>query len=259
MYKMKISIIGAGNMGASIACGLVKEKALEIMVANPTKGKLENLKRAHSEVAITTDNRKAAEWADVIIIAVKPWVVHTVISEIKLCLHTGKQLVSVAAGVSMKEIFSWLDNVCLPVFRVIPNTALSVGDSMTFIANKNAKEQELEVIVSLFAKMGKVMCVDEKEIPACMALASCGIAYAMRYARANMEGAIELGVKPAQALEIIEQTMIGAARLLEKSGNHPEAEIDKVTTPGGLTIKGINALEENGFTTAVVKALRASV
>ena len=74
-----------------------------------------------------------------------------------------------------------------------------------------------------------------------------------------MEGAIELGLKPTKALEIIEQTIVGAAKLLEKSGNHPEAEIDKVTTPGGLTIKGLNALEENGFTTAVIKALKASV
>ena len=256
---MKISIIGAGNMGVAIAQGLVKKKTLELMVSNPTKEKLEALKRVHPEIAITTDNKDAAKWGEIVILAVKPWVVHTVVSEIKSCMQTGKQLVSVAAGISTEEILSWLDGICLPIYSVIPNTALSVGESMTFIANENAEEQELENVVSLFGEMGKVMLVDEKEIPACMALASCGIAYAMRYARANMEGAIELGIKPAKALEIIEQTMVGAAKLLEKSGNHPEAEIDKVTTPGGLTIKGINALEENGFTTAVVKALRASV
>ncbi len=256
---MKISIIGAGNIGSAIALGLVKEKTLELMVSNPTEGKLEALKQVHPEISITTDNNEAAKWGEIVILAVKPWVMHTVVSEIKPSLQSGKQLVSVAAGISAKEILSWLDGVCLPVCCVIPNTALSVGESITFMASENAEKQELGMIVSLFGKMGKVMLVDEKEIPACIALASCGIAYAMRYARANMEGAIELGIKPAKALEIIEQTMIGAAKLLEKSGNHPEAEIDKVTTPGGLTIKGINALEENGFTTAVIKALRASV
>lgn len=256
---MKISIIGAGNMGAAIAQRLAKEDTLELMVSNPTKEKLEALKLVCPEIAITTDNKEAAKWGEIVILAVKPWVVRTVVLEITLSLQTGKQLVSVAAGISGEDILSWLDGVCLPVYCVIPNTALSVGESMTFIANGNAEKKELEMVVSLFEKMGKVMLVEEKEIPACMALASCGIAYAMRYARANMEGAIELGIKPAKALEIIEQTMVGAAKLLEKSDNHPEAEIDKVTTPGGLTIKGINALEEYGFTTAVVKALRASV
>ena len=246
-------------MGTAIAQGLAMEDALELMVSNPTKRKPETLKQNNPQISITTDNREAAKWGEIVILAVKPWVMHTVVSEIKPSLLPGKQLVSVAAGISSEEILSWLDGVCLPVYSVIPNTALSVGESMTFIANENAEEQELKKIVSLFEKMGKVMLVEEKEIPACMALASCGIAYAMRYARANMEGAIELGIKPGKALEIIEQTMIGAAKLLEKSGNHPEAEIDKVTTPGGLTIKGINALEEHGFTTAVIKALKASV
>ena len=157
------------------------------------------------------------------------------------------------------EILSWLGGISMPVYYLIPNTAISISRSMTFVAPCNANEGQVETIVSLFGKLGKVMLVEEKEIPACMALASCGIAYAMRYARANMEGAIEMGIKPAKALEIIEQTMTGAAELLATTGNHPEAEIDKVTTPGGLTIKGINTLEEFGFTTAVIKALKASV
>ena len=253
---MRISIIGAGNMGMAIACGLAKDKNIELKVSNPTKGKLETLKRILPDVSVTTDNCEAATWGDIIILAVKPWVMQTVVSEIKTCLNSDKQLVSIAAGIGTEKILSWLDDTCMPVYYVIPNTAISIGESMTFIAHSNAEESELAEVVSLFGKMGRVMLVEEKEIPACMALVSCGIAYAMRYVRANMEGAIELGLKPAKALEIIEQTIVGAAKLLEKSGNHPEAE---VTTPGGLTIKGLNALEENGFTTAVIKALKASV
>jgi len=92
-----------------------------------------------------------------------------------------------------------------------------------------------------------------------MALASCGIAYVMRYIRAASEGGVELGMYASDAKKIVMQTMLGAVKLLESTGNHPEAEIDKVTTPGGITIRGLNAMEANGFTTAVIEGLKASV
>lgn len=247
-------------MGVAIAGGLAGDKSLKLMVSNPTKGKLETLKQAHPEISVTTSNCEAARWADIVILAVKPWIMQTVVTEIKACLDADRQqLVSIAAGVGTAKILSWLGGMCIPVYYLIPNTAISISKSMTFVAPCNAGERQVAVVMSVFGKLGKTMLVEENEIPVCMALASCGIAYAMRYARANMEGAIEMGIKPAKALEIIEQTMVGAAELLAATGNHPEAEIDKVTTPGGLTIKGINTLEENGFTTAVVKALKASV
>lgn len=247
-------------MGSAIACGLAGKENLKLMVSNPTTGKLDALKDKCPGIEVTTDNCAAAKWGDIVILAVKPWIMQTVVEEIKSSLSPDRQqLVSIAAGIGTAKLSEWLGAAGMPVYYVIPNTAISIGRSMTFVALGNATSEQLDSVMRIFGEMGKVMLVEEKEIPACMALASCGIAYAMRYARANMEGAVELGIKPAKALEIIEQTMIGAAELLQSTGNHPEVEIDKVTTPGGLTIRGVNALEENGFTTAVIKALKASV
>lgn len=257
---MKISIIGAGNMGSAIVYGLAKDKHLELMVSNPTKKKLEAIKGRYPQIETTSSNPDAAKWADIVILAVKPWIVQTVLKEILPVLDAERQqLVSIAAGITTSKISALLMGLSIPTYYVIPNTAISINESMTFISSSNAYSTQIDVVKSLFEKLGKVMIVDEAEIPACMALASCGIAYAMRYIRANTEGAVELGLKPNMAVEIMEQTLIGAAKLLESTGGHPEAEIDRVTTPGGLTIKGVNTLEENGFSSAIIKALKASV
>lgn len=256
---MKVSIIGAGNMGGAMARGLAKCKGYEIMLSNPTRSKLDAISCECKEIRTTTNNVEAARWGDLLILAVKPKMMQTVVTEIRSAINGEKQIVSIAAGVSTERISSWLGRPDVPVYCVIPNTAISIRQSMTFVAPGHADNLKVEVVASTFEKLGKVMIVDEHDIPACMALASCGIAYAMRYARANMEGAIELGLKPEKALEIIEQTMVGAARLLEASNAHPEYEIDKVATPSGFTIKGLNTLERNGFSAAVIEALKASV
>ena len=247
-------------MGAAIAGGLSSASDIALTVSNPSTSKLDALKTVHPAVNVTTDNREAAKWGDVVVLAVKPWLMQQVVEEIKPVLQPDRQqLVSIAAGIDTAQINAWLDEITMPVYYIIPNTAIRIGCSMTFVSPSNATESDVEKVVSVFGRLGKVMLVDEKQIPACMALASCGIAYAMRYVRANMLGAVELGLKPVVAQEIVGQTMIGAAQLLAAPDSHPETEIDKVTTPGGLTIKGVNTLEENGFTTAVIKALKASM
>lgn len=129
---------------------------------------------------------------------------------------------------------------------------------MTFITSAGATPEQAQEMSSIFEPLGMVMDVPEKQFEGCMALASCGIAYALRYVRAAMEGGIELGIPPLMGQTIVAQTIKGAAELLLQTGNHPEAEIDKVTTPGGITIKGLNAMEANGFTHAVIEGLKAS-
>lgn len=257
-------------MGAAMAGGWAKtangdNNDLEIMVSNPTEPKLMALKEKYPIIATTTDNCEAARWGDIVILAVKPWSVEFVIDDIKPYLNPDtQQIVSIAAGVGTERIRIWLEQYDdkdwhIPIHYVIPNTAISVGESMTFVASSEASDNQIDTIVKLFERLGKVMIMAENDFPAGIAIASCGIAYAMRYARANMEGAIGLGIKPAKALEIIVQTMLGTAKLLQTTGSHPEVEIDRVTTPGGLSIKGLFALEENGFTTAIIKALAASL
>jgi pyrroline-5-carboxylate reductase len=148
----------------------------------------------------------------------------------------------------------------IPTFLVIPNIAIAQLQSMTFIVPALAAEtQHTEQVVALFNSMGHSLITDEQHLAAGTTLASCGIAYAMRYIRAAAEGGVELGFKADQAKQIVMQTMRGAVELLEASGLHPEAAIDLVTTPGGVTIKGLNEMEHAGFTSSVIKGLKAGV
>jgi pyrroline-5-carboxylate reductase len=144
------------------------------------------------------------------------------------------------------------------MFRVIPNTAIEVCEGMNFISVYNATPEQTDVVKSIFDKLGLSMLVEERLLDAGMALASCGIAYAFRYIRAAMEGALELGIPAKQAIEIELQTLKGAVALLKSNKTHPEVEIDKVTTPGGITIKGLNTMEAFGFSNAVIQGLRVS-
>ena len=145
------------------------------------------------------------------------------------------------------------------IFRLIPNTAISVGESMTFIShNKVATTEQIAAVVALFDTLGKASVIEERLMGAATALCSCGIAYAMRYVRAAMQGGVEMGIYPGESKDYVLQTLRGAVALLEATGNNPEVEIDKVTTPGGITIKGLNEMEANGFSNAVIKGLKAS-
>lgn len=260
---MKIAIIGAGAMGGAMADGFIKSGAVKpanISVANPTAQKLEHF--ALQGASVTTDNKTAAEGADIVIIAVKPWLVEQVVNELKPVLnYTRQTIITVAAGISGSQFTAWLkkDDAVPQTFIVIPNTAIAVLASMTFIVPVNATADTTTTIKALFDNVGQTMVTDERHLSAGMTLASCGIAYAMRYVRAAAEGGVELGFKADMAKDIVLQTMKGAVELLQANGNHPEAEIDKVCTPGGLTIRGLNEMEHAGFTSAVIRGLKAGV
>ncbi len=264
---MKIAILGAGNMGGALARGLARSGRIspsDLCVSNPSTPKLEALKAEFPSLHVTTDNAQAAGAADVVILAVKPWKVQEVLREIRPVLDYRRQVVASVAGGQGTDFLS----VCLvreegealpPVYSIIPNTAVSVGAGMTFLTSVRATAEQDAALVSLFAALGDALWVEEKQMAACTALSSCGIAYAMRYVHAAMQGGVELGLYPAQARRILLQTLQGAVELLRATEEHPEVEIDKVTTPGGLTIRGLNAMEEAGFTPAVIAGLRASL
>lgn len=245
-----------------MADGFIKSGAVkpaDISVANPTAQKLEHF--ALQGASVTTDNKTAAEGADIVIIAVKPWLVEQVVNELKPMLnYTRQTIITVAAGISGSQFTAWLkkDDAVPQTFIVIPNTAIAVLASMTFIVPVNATADTTTTIKALFDNVGQTMVTDERHLSAGMTLASCGIAYAMRYVRAAAEGGVELGFKADMAKDIVLQTMKGAVELLQANGNHPEAEIDKVCTPGGLTIRGLNEMEHAGFTSAVIRGLKAA-
>lgn len=255
---MNVSIIGAGAMGGAIARGLVSGGLSPdaLTVSNPSPGRLAGL--AECGMRTTTDNREACRAGDIIVLAVKPWIVPEVVREIKDRIDYARQtLCVVAAGVSGSDLCSWLerDGRLPAMFLVMPNTAVAVGESMTFIVP--VEGADAVEVTRLFGLLGHVMVTEERLLPAATSLASCGIAYAMRYVRAATEGGVELGFKASAAQEIVVQTLRGAAALLSLPGAHPETEIDKVTTPGGLTIRGLNEMEHAGFTSAVIRGLKA--
>lgn len=263
---MKIAIIGCGNMGGAIAEGIAGSKIaanVKIAVSNPSGGKLESIKNKYPDIVTTNSNVEVVAGADLIILAVKPWKIEGVINEIKDAIDYSYQSVaSVAAGISLADLGKMLrkeDGSVPTIYRILPNTAVSVCESMTFITSENSYKEESEKVLAIFKELGDAMLITESQMDGCMALASCGIAYIMRYIRAATEGGVELGLYPRDAQKIVMQTMIGAVKLLEANGSHPESEIDKVTTPGGYTIRGLNAMEEAGFTTAVIKGLKACV
>lgn len=249
-------------MGGAMADGFIKSGAVkpaDISVANPTAQKLEHF--ALQGASVTTDNKTAAEGADIVVIAVKPWLVEQVVNELKPVLnYTRQTIITVAAGIGGNQFTAWLnkDDVVPQTFIVIPNTAIAVLASMTFIVPVNATADTTAIVKALFDNVGQTMVTDERHLSAGMTLASCGIAYAMRYVRAAAEGGVELGFKADMAKDIVLQTMKGAVELLQANGNHPEAEIDKVCTPGGLTIRGLNEMEHAGFTSAVIRGLKAA-
>jgi pyrroline-5-carboxylate reductase len=266
---MRITLIGTGNIGSAIARGLAQGtivKASDITCTDRSEASLEKIKTFNSAFHVSTDNVEASRKADIIIIAVKPWMVERVIDEIKGVLDYDRQIiVSIAAGVTFEQLMTYLANysgfdlMTTPtLFRVIPNTAIEVLSSMTFVSALNASDEQSALILRIFNELGNAMLVEERLMMAGTALASSGIAFALRYIRAAIEGGVELGFYPQEAQEIVVHTVKGAVDLLLTNKSNPEMEIDKVTTPGGITIKGLNEMELSGFTSAVIRGLKAS-
>ena len=266
---MRISIIGSGNIGGAIARGLAKGtmfKASDITCTAQSDETLEKMRKIDPDFILTHDNVEAARNADIIIIAVKPWRVEMIIDEIKSVLDFEKQIiVSVAAGVTFDLLNTYLtkntDFDCLAtptIFRIMPNTAIEVMSSMTFVSARNASKEQTDLIIHIFNELGNAMLVEERLMGAGTALASSGIAFALLYIRAAIEGGVELGFYPKQAQEIVVHAVKGAVDLLLENKSNPAMEIDKVTTPGGITIKGLNEMELSGFTSSVIRGLKAS-
>ncbi len=257
---MKIVIIGAGNMGGSIARGLAKGSIIpagDITVSNPSQGKLDKLKAEFPALHVTNNNREAAKGADMIILAVKPWLIGSVLRE--LALEAKQILVSVAAGISFEQLAQNVTSKEMTMFRLIPNTAISEMQSMTLIASHNAKAEDEQLMLDIFNEMGLAMLLPEEKFAAATAMTSCGIAYALKYIQAAMQAGIELGIYPKDGMKMVAQSVKGAAELILNNDTHPSVEIDKVCTPGGITIKGLNELEHEGFTSAVIKAIKKSI
>jgi pyrroline-5-carboxylate reductase len=253
----KLAIIGAGNIGLAIARGLVKSgryKASQIIL---TRRKIHLLKREQKlGFIINQDNRQAVKEAKIIILAVEPQQIRDLLLEINSLLDTKRHiLISVVSGIAIAEIQQIIGKK-LAIVRAMPNTAIAISESMTCLASNDASA--LKQAKEIFASAGRTMIIDEEQMIPATALGACGVAFFLRAIRAASQGGIEIGFHPEEAIQIAAQTAKGAADLLLKSTKHPEGEIDRVTTPRGCTIAGLNRMEHEGFSSAMIRGIVTS-
>ena len=254
----KIAIIGGGNLGSAIAEGLIKSKFCKPTDITITKRNTATLKHlANKGVQVSSDNSKAIKNCELVILAIKPFQVSEILIGLKKELTAKHILVSVVTGVLMEEIETTIKKK-IPIFRAMPNTAVAIQQSMTCISYINATDVQINFVNELFSTLGKVAMINEKLMDAATVLGACGTAYAMRYIRANIQGGIEIGFDATTANLIVAQTVKGASELLLQNGTHPEQEIDKVTTPKGCTIAGLNEMEHQGFSSSLIKGIATS-
>jgi pyrroline-5-carboxylate reductase len=259
MKRNKVAIIGCGNIGLSMIQGLLKEKTVPAKNITATRRNISELAfLGESGIRTTTDNISAINVSSLIVISVKPYDIVSILGEIKDHLKPGKHiLISVTAGIPINRIRELTGNN-LPVFRAMPNISSSVGKSVTCICHDGAKAEEIDAVKNLFDNIGTTMTIDEDLMQSATILGACGIAYVLRFIRAMIQGGIQIGFDAATASAIVNQTVKGAAELLIERHQHPEFEIDKVTTPRGCTIVGLNEMEHNGFSSSLIKGIVAS-
>lgn len=255
----KIAIIGGGNLGASIADGLLLSEFSRPVELSITRRNIAALSRfAERGSRVHTDNRKAVKESEVIILAIKPYNYAEILAEIKDVLDPAKHIVvSVITGIWIEQLQQAIGKP-VPVIRAMPNTAIAIQQSMTCLAHAGASPSQMNYIQELFDQLGRTVIIDEKLMDAATVLGACGTAYAMRYIRANIQGGIEIGFDAETASLVAAQTVKGAADLLLQKGTHPEQEIDKVTTPKGCTIAGLNEMEHQGFSSSLIRGVMTS-
>jgi pyrroline-5-carboxylate reductase len=254
----KIAIIGGGNLGTAIAQGLVKSKmskASGIIITRRNLVKIDYLKKEGFQ--IKTDNIEAVENSSLVVLCVQPKQLAGLLAEIGVALSSNHILVSTITGITTEEIASHLQHK-LPIVRAMPNTAIAIGQSMTCLCSKDASSKQLDEIKRLFDGLGQTLVVEERLMKAATVLAASGIAFFMRYVRAATQGGIQMGFDSEEAQLIAAQTAKGAASLLLSRESHPEIEIDKVTTPEGCTIAGLNEMEHQGLSSALIKGIITS-
>jgi len=255
----RITILGAGNIGTAIAKGLVQSgrfSAKEIILTRRRTHLLEEMKQQGFDVQ--ADNVQAVRQSKIVIIAVEPQQINGLLKEVGQELVPGNHIViSIVTGVSIKQIAGQImDKVA--IIRAMPNTAIAVRESMTCLVSNGLNADAIAIAESIFETVGKTLWINEEDMTAATALGACGIAFFLRAIRAASQGGIEIGFHSKEALVIAAQTAKGAASLLLAAGNHPEQEIDKVTTPRGCTIAGLNQMEHEGFSSAMIRGITVS-
>ncbi|MDM7926608.1 MAG: pyrroline-5-carboxylate reductase [bacterium] len=259
--SFRIAVLGAGNIGTALARGLVRSGRFlpgQIALTRRNPRPLDGLRKEGFDVG--SDNVRAVANSDFIIVAVEPRQIKSLLQEVRPGLKPARHvLASVVSGVGLQDIAK-LTGGKTPVLRAMPNIAAAIGESITCVAyGKNRPRPETAAAVSrVFEAVGPVLEIDEEQMIAATVIGACGIAFFLRAIRAASQGGIEVGFHSQDALRIAAQTARGAATLLLQSQDHPESEIDRVTTPRGCTISGLNQMEHEGFSSAMIKGILTS-
>ncbi|MCC9135336.1 pyrroline-5-carboxylate reductase [Pontibacter silvestris] len=256
IHSKRIAVLGGGNMGALLAKGLVASGNYAPEHITVTRRNIRLLDALAKDGFHVTDNNKVAvASSEIIVITVLPQQLNKMLDTIKDDVDPEKHLiVSIVSGVSGHDITSRIGKE-VQVVRAMPNTAIAVRESMTCIATGNASKANMELVKQLFDTVGETIEIHEELITSATALCACGIAFFLRSIRAASQGGTEIGFHAAEALHMAAQTAKGAASLLLTQKTHPENEIDKVTSPKGCTIAGLNEMEHFGFSSALIKGI----
>ncbi len=256
--KTKIAIIGAGNLGTSLVKGLLnsgKYQPSDFILTRRDTSKLAAFKE--QGFTINSNNQEAILNANIIILAVLPQKIDTVLYEIAKTVTKEQLVISLVSGVKVNQIQEKLSSE-IPVLRAMPNTAIAIRESMTCIANNDQFKDRMEEVITLFELVGETIIINEEQMTSATALCACGIAFFLRAIRAASQGGNEIDFHASEALKMAAQTAKGAACLLIANQSHPEDEIDKVTSPKGCTIAGLNEMEHNGFSSSFIKGITVS-
>jgi len=254
-----IALIGGGNLGLAMTEGLLRSGQCTAQQLILSRRRVELLLPWQEKgLRVTNDNRAAVSDAQIVVLAVQPAQVEGVLVELKSMWQTHRPiLVSVVTGVPLIELADYCNNA-LPIVRAAPNTAVAIGQSATCVCYHNCNQNEISLIEKFWQMLGEVFVIPEELMSAATVIEACGVAYALRYIRAVSQGGIEIGFDAELAGRIAAQTVKGAADLLIQTGHHPEEEIDRVTTPKGCTIAGLNEMEHEGFSSSIIKGVLKS-
>jgi pyrroline-5-carboxylate reductase len=256
--ETKITILGAGNLGTSLVKGLVdsgKYKSTDFTLTRRNLVKLSSFKE--KGYTITSNNEEAVASANIIFLAVLPQKIDTVLESIKGKINKNQLVVSLVSGVKVSDIQNILGSE-IPIVRAMPNTAIAIKESMTCITTTDQWNKRIEEVKEVFELVGETVVINEEQMTSATALCACGIAFFLRAIRAASQGGNEIDFHSNEALKMAAQTAKGAASLLIANNSHPEDEIDKVTSPKGCTIAGLNEMEHNGFSSSFIKGITAS-
>jgi len=257
MSTSNLAVLGCGNIGSAIAKGLTKSGMTADNITL-TRRKLEPLTElAEAGFQTSIDNANAVQNAKIILLTVLPSQLMDLLDDISSSLSENHLLISIVSGVSITEIQEKVGKD-IPIIRAMPNTAAVLCESMTCLSSLPQFSQELKTAQTLFEKVGNTLVIDETQMASATALCACGVAFFLRAIRAASQGGIEIGFHSDEAFTIAAQTARGAATLLLDNDSHPEAEIDQVTTPMGATIAGLNEMEHQGFSSAMIRGITTS-